>query len=800
MTAASLLPAGDLAGFILSRHWHDTDTGIELEYWLYTEHGPVRVCVPDQESVFFIAQSRIDELAPLLGIQRGWRVQPLAMVSPDNQPVAGVYCKSYKRARDIATILRRAMPLWEADVRPPDRFLMERFIKSSVLLPGQNGNLEGASEQVTPVLSQPQMRPAPAGLPRFKVVSLDIETDMRAEQLFSIAVWGEGARQVFMVHEAGELQGPAQDEFQLHACASETDCLTRFFAWLQNYDPDIIIGWAVVGFDLWVLDKMCRRLNIPYALGRDSRVPSWRQDINDRDKRYITIPGRVALDGIELLRMAFYQFESFSLEFVARSLLGDGKLLKGSGRGEEITRLFAEDKLQLARYNLKDCELVWDIFIATELIAFASAKSQMTGLPLDRIGGSAAAFEFSYLPKLHRLGYVAPSIGDCKLDLSSPGGYVLESKPGLFKQVLVFDFKSLYPSIMRTFNIDPAAFWLAQHQQLPQAQTVPGFHGAQFSRQQAILPGLITDLWQLRDQAKRDNNQPLSQAIKIIMNSFYGVLGSNLCRFYDPRVASSITLRGHEILQNTQRWFNDQGFEVIYGDTDSVFVWLGDDFEQQSCAQVGKELAIKLNRFWHQRLQTEYNVQSFLEIQFETHFSRFFMPKIRGQETGSKKRYAGLVAKHNQNEVLIRGLEAVRSDWTALARDFQRQVFTRVFNDQPVKQYIMDITAQLHAGHWDDKLVYRKRLRRPLADYDSISPPHVQAARALQAAGEDIRRGDWVEYVITLQGACPKTLSVNQHLDYAHYQEKQLAPVVDGLLAALGTSYHQIVDRQFGLF
>ena len=375
---------------------------------------------PNKKVFFFIAQSRVDDLAPLLGLQRGWRVQPLAMVSPDNQPVAGVYCKSYKRARDIAAILRRTMPLWEADVRPPDRYLMERFIKSAVQIAEQDCTPVAAASQATPVLTQPQMRPAAAGLPSFKVVSLDIETDMRAEQLFSIAVWGEGVKLVFMVHETGELQEATQDDFELRVCISETECLTHFFAWLQSYDPDIIIGWAVIGFDLWVLEKMCRRLQIPYALGRDNRAPSWRSDINDRDKRYITIPGRVALDGIELLRMAFYQFESFSLEFVARSLLGDGKLLKGSGRGEEITRLFAEDKLQLARYNLKDCELVWDIFIATELIAFASAKSQMTGLPLDRIGGSAAAFEFSYLPKLHRLGYVAPSIGDCKIDLFQP--------------------------------------------------------------------------------------------------------------------------------------------------------------------------------------------------------------------------------------------------------------------------------------------------------------------------------------------------------------------------------------------
>lgn len=780
-------------GFILSRQWHDTDAGVELVFWLYTADGPVQLRYTGQEVVFFIAQETVEKLPSQLGLQRGWRVAPLTLLSPSAQPVSGVYCRQHKRSREIAAILRRSMSVWESDVRPPERFLMERFIKSSLTVTGTAEFNDGYRSMLNP-----QLQPAPDQQPNFKVVSLDIETDMRASQLYSIAVYGDRLAKVFMVGVSSDL--PSQTKIDLVLADDQQQCLTLFFDWLQAYDPDVFIGWSVVGFDLWVLDRLCHRLGLPYRLGRAEQPPSWRTDANDRDKRYITIPGRVALDGIELLRMAFYHFESFSLEYVARALLGEGKLLTGSGRGEEITELFFNDKVQLARYNLKDCELVWDIFQATELMAFASAKSQVTGLALDRIGGSAAAFEFSYLPRLHRLGYVAPSVGDCTLDLASPGGHVLESTPGLFHQVLVFDFKSLYPSIMRTFNIDPAAFWVAEHLSLPEDKVVPGFLGARFAREQAILPGLITDLGHQRDQAKCEHNGPLSQAIKIIMNSFYGVLGSNLCRFYDPRVASSITMRGHEILQTTQAWFEARGLQVIYGDTDSVFVWLGNDFPADQCAPLGQQLAEQLNDYWIQRLQEVYRVRSHLEIQFETHFSRFFMPKIRGQETGSKKRYAGLVNKDNQDEVLIRGLEAVRSDWTALAREFQRNVFAKVFSDQAVETYVRETTDQMLSGALDEKLVYRKRLRRPLADYEAISPPHVQAARALLESGVEVRRGDWIEYVITLQGACAKSMATGRMLDYSHYQEKQLAPVVDGLLATLGTSYGAIVDQQIGLF
>ncbi|MDV7400395.1 hypothetical protein RZS08_53765, partial [Arthrospira platensis SPKY1] len=108
------------------------------------------------------------------------------------------------------------------------------------------------------------------------------------------------------------------------------------------------------------------------------------------------------LDGIDTLKAATWNFESFSLEYVARELLQRGKLIHDvDNRGSEITRLFQQDKLALARYNLEDCALVWDIFAAADLLAFALERSRLTGLPLDKVGGSVAAFENLYLPRLH---------------------------------------------------------------------------------------------------------------------------------------------------------------------------------------------------------------------------------------------------------------------------------------------------------------------------------------------------------------------------------------------------------------
>ena len=126
-----------------------------------------------------------------------------------------------------------------------------------------------------------------------------------------------------------------------------------------------------------------------------------------------------------------------------------------------------------------------------------------------------------------------------------------------------------YPSIIRTFKIDP--FGLAEGLKSPET-AIEGFKGAVFSRESHFLPSIIENLWLQRDEAKKQKDAPRSQAIKILMNSFYGVLGSGGCPFYDPRLASSITLRGHEIMQTTAGWIEELGYTVIYGDTDSTFV------------------------------------------------------------------------------------------------------------------------------------------------------------------------------------------------------------------------------------
>src|SRR6185369_10980966 len=206
------------------------------------------------------------------------------------------------------------------------------------------------------------------------------------------------------------------------------------------------------------------------------------------------------------------------------------------------------------------------------------------------------AFDFLYLPRLHRRGFVAPDVGVEVDAVPSPGGHVLESVPGLFRNVLSFDFRSLYPSIIRTFQIDPLGLYQ------PGDDPVPGEEGATFAREGAILPTLIDTLHAARSKAIADDNAALSRAIKILMNSFYGVLGTPGCRFFDPRLPTSITRRGHAIIERARTFFEAEGLPVLYGDTDSVFVHAKEPTD-------GPALARDLTRILAEEIARDYRVE-----------------------------------------------------------------------------------------------------------------------------------------------------------------------------------------------
>jgi DNA polymerase-2 len=786
-------------GFILTRHWRDTPNGTDVEFWLATDEGPRHLRLRPQESVAFIPAEQRERAEFVLQREKRAELRPLDLVDFSHRPVLGLYTAQYRQLTALERRLKQGgVDVYEADVFPPDRYMMERFITAPVAFSGE----PLADAQPFSPLVNAELKPAQGYRPKLKLVSLDIETSAHAE-LYSIALEGCGERQVYML---GPPNGDAGGiDFKLEYCETRGQLLEKLNDWLERFDPDAIIGWNVIQFDLRVLHEHSERYNVPLRLGRGGSIMEWRQHGLKQNHFFAGAAGRLLIDGIEALRSATWSFPSFSLEYVAQALLGEGKAIDNPyQRMDEIQRRFDEDKPALARYNLKDCELVTRIFAATELLAFLLERASVTGLPADRMGGSVAAFTHLYMPRMHRQGFVAPNLGDV-VGAASPGGFVMNSRPGLYDSVLVLDYKSLYPSIIRTFLIDPVG--LVDGMRHPDDEhSVPGFLGARFSRTRHSLPAIVGQVWKGRDEAKRENNKPLSQALKIIMNAFYGVLGSTGCRFFDPRLASSITMRGHEIMRRTRELIEAEGYEVIYGDTDSTFVWLRHARNEDEAARIGGALVDRVNAWWQEDVRERFGLESALELQFERHYRRFFMPTIRGAEEGSKKRYAGLsLLADGSEEIVYKGLETVRSDWTPLAQQFQRELYSRIFKREPYEDYVRDYVRRTLSGEFDALLIYRKRLRRPLDAYERNVPPHVRAARIADEFNREhgrplqYQRGGWISYLMTSGG--PEPLETwRSGIDYDHYLTRQLQPIADAILPLLQSDFQMLISGQHELF
>jgi DNA polymerase-2 len=752
--------------FIITGEWQDINGRNVLKFIGVTEDSaPVEVIITNVKPVFFI--KRTDALT---GLNVPYRRKPVKLKNFDGEDVDAVYFNSQRDLKTAAEELdKNGVRNYEADVDPVRRYLMERFLNAQIKITGKPVPEGKLIRFTNPVIEACEFTP------NLKVASIDIETGSGNRLLYSVAVnltnGTDTEKKVF-------ISGEGSDDELISFFPAEKELLQAFLSWFKEKDPDVIIGWHVIGFDLMFLESKCNELYIPFDIARGNGRVSLRS--RKGGGYFASVYGRVIIDGPQSLRSSFFTFEDYKLETVAQELLREGKTITpDENKVAEIERLFAEDKKKLAEYNLQDAVLVTEIFKKSGLIELSIRRSQLSGLLMDQLGMMTAAFDHFFLPRLHRRGYVAPNIKDLGVSEHVAGGYVFDPRPGLYDNVIVLDFRSLYPSIIQTFKIDPLSRLLSS------VNTLRTPAGYKFSATEHFLPGFISQLIEQRSRVKKKKDKQLSQAIKILMNSFYGVMGSYGCRFYHPDLPSAITGTGQWLLLRSREYLEQKGYTVVYGDTDSLFVKLPDNIKFFS-AEDGGKLVQDLNRYWKKRLSEEFEVESFLEIEFEKYYRKFIITPARGGEYGAKKRYAGLLRTESDEKLEFVGLEFVRSDWTRLAKEFQVELYERIFYGKEVKDWIRGVVNKVSSGEFDDKLVYRKRLRKDVEDYTKSIPQHVRAAKLID------QNSGTIYYVITKRGPVPIELKHND-IDYQHYIDKQIKPIADSVLSLMGESFDSIV-------
>ncbi|MBN2053143.1 DNA polymerase II [Candidatus Woesearchaeota archaeon] len=742
------------------------------------ENGESFLAINEFKPYFFIKKSDLDKALKA----EQFDYEETKLKNFEDEPVIKVIMQipgDVAKMRDRFS--NKGIKTYEADIRFAYRFMIDKGLQGSVDIDGKFEK----GEQVNRVYTNPELKPTDYFPKNLKVLSIDIETDKKGKELYCISFSSGDFRKV-VIKSKEKLKNAVSVE-------SEQELLIKFREIILEQEPDIITGWNLIDFDLQILEKKFRDYKLPFTIGRDDSPIKLRLYSSFFQDSKADCTGRMVLDGIQVLKTNFVSIEDYKLATAAKVFLDDHKIFEGEDRWELVEEAFKKNPQLLVDYNLKDAELVPRVLEKTTALELSIQRSLLTGMPLDRVRASIASLDSLYLKELRKKGYVALTGGYEERDDQGAGGFVMSSKPGIYDYVIVCDFKSLYPSIIRTFNIDPLSFIpecesKEKGKELDKKRIVKVPSGACFKNQDGILPSIIQHLWEQREKARKQKNELARFAIKILMNSFYGVLANPTCRFFSREMANAITLTGQQIIKLTAEKVKEMGYDVIYGDTDSIFVDLKID-DYNSARKTGDEIAEKINKFFEKTMKEEYHRKNYLELQFDKVYKRFMMPMIRGSDVGSKKRYAGLLIDPEGKEKMdFVGLEFVRRDWTDIAKNFQLELLKRVFYKEEVADYVKKIVEEVRAGKYDDLLVYRKAIRKEIDDYTKTTPPHVKAARLL---GKDLR-SNIIEYVMTKEG--PEPIQKQKHkIDYEHYIEKQIKPIADAILVFYDQSFDDII-------
>ncbi|MBI4021261.1 MAG: hypothetical protein HY369_03390 [Candidatus Aenigmarchaeota archaeon] len=598
-------------------------------------------------------------------------------------------------------------------------------------------------------------------------------------------------------------------------CESEKALLEEFISFIKAYDPDIVTGFNCNNFDFPYLLERMEKNEVRPIFGRCATKRVMARKVAGRFK--VTMAGRVIVDSFEIVKKDF-SLQRYNLDSVADRLLGKKKV---GVKHSEIERLWkgpAQDYHRLVEYSRVDAELALELVTKLNLLDKYAGISKIAGTLLQDTleGGETTRIEHVLLRAFNKEGYVFP----CKPNdrqvaereaikqKGFEGGYVIEPVRKLHANVVVLDFKSMYPSIIRSFNICPTTLSPDGDHQSP--------WGARFlakEKRQGIIPRILEELMNERQVVKKKLRVAAGPerrvlyakqwGLKILANAFYGYLGYTRARVFNIDVANSITSYGREIIKKTaDRITREFGYEVVYGDTDSVFVVIPGDVDVM--AAKATEVAGAVTK----------SLPGVMELEFEKIFMRF-LPL-------SKKRYAAWKfvpalkegAAGWEDGIETKGIETVRRDWCPLVGETLQDVIQLILKQDDVKgavQLFKGIITSLVNGNIPvQKLVVTKTMTKSARHYLGVQP-HIELVKKMQARSpqEAPGIGDRVAYVIvkgtellSKRAEDPGFVAENGlQIDSQYYIENQLLPPLERIFASLNITKSELLGngRQMGL-
>lgn len=591
---------------------------------------------------------------------------------------------------------------------------------------------------------------------------------------------------------------------------TEKDMLEDLIKIIMDYDPDIITGFNINNFDIpYILERM-KANGIPPIFGRCKKHVTKNQIMN---RFKINITGRIMVDSFEIVKRDF-SLKRYDLNTVANELIGERKEDVKKSEIEKFWKGSQEKFRILIKYSKKDSELAMNIVSKLNLLDKYIALAKISGTLLQDIldSGEATRIENLILREFNKEGFVLP----CRPDKSEvakrekmrkvelKGGYVLEPERGLHPSVVVLDFKSMYPSLIRTFNICPTTLILKGDVD----NSIISPSGAKFvpeTVRKGIIPKILERLMDERQKVKKEikgktNPEKIRElrakelALKIMSNAFYGYFGYPRAKIYSMDIANSITAFGRDTIKKTKEFIEKNfGYKVIYGDTDSVMVKV--PYEKlNEIKKVGDEVAKRVTLL----------LKGVMELEFEKVFKRF-LPL-------TKKRYAAWSFEFGEDgwkdKIETKGIETVRRDWCNLTSETIERVLEIILKKNDIKEalsYFRSVTESVIKGKIPiQKLVITKTMTKKAEGYAGIQP-HAELVKKIKkrSPAECPGVGDRIGYVI-VKG--PELLSKRAEdplyvlekklpIDSKYYIENQLLPPLERIFTALGISKTELMGK-----
>ncbi|RLI76480.1 DNA polymerase, partial [Archaeoglobales archaeon] len=505
---------------------------------------------------------------------------------------------------------------------------------------------------------------------------------------------------------------------------SERNILLRFVSLIKELDPDIIVGYNQDNFDWPYIKRRAEKLAVKLDIGRDGSELAIK---GGRPK----IAGRLNVDLYDIA-LKTIDVKIKKLENVAEYL----------GKKVELADIEAKDiykcwmkgeKNRVFNYARQD--VLNTYYIAEELLPMHYELSRMIRLPLDDITrmGRGKQVDWLLLSEAFKLKELAPNPRE--KGESYEGAFVLEPARGLHENVVCLDFASMYPSIMISFNISPDTLTFVGND----CYTAPEV-GHRFKKRpdgffKKILRMLIEKRREIKSIMKELDYESQEyklldikqETLKVLTNSFYGYTGWNLARWYCKECAEATTAWGRYFIKKSTEIARNMGFQVLYGDTDSIFIKM-DDYDINRLEKDVKKLIVKLS----QELPIQIEIDEFYK-------TVFFV---------EKKRYAGYT---QDGRIIVKGLEVRRGDWCELAKNVQRNVISIILrekNPEKAVDYVKRIVDEIKLGKigLKDYVIYKGLTRKP-SRYESLQA-HVKAAMKAMERGVAYTIGSKVGYVV----------------------------------------------------